>query len=178
MKKDRKWIDLTGRKFGRLTVLALHPERYRYGKQTVPRWLCRCDCGAETVVRGYHLRSGNTASCGCARIEKLKRIKTTHGLAKSRAYQAWHNMKSRCLNPNYNSYSYYGGRGISFDERWREFDAFYADVGDPPDGLSLDRPDNDGNYGPTNWRWTDRSTQNRNRRGRAKRKKQFGGKIT
>lgn len=169
MKRGRELIDLTGKEFGRLRVLALHPERYRYGEQTAPCWLCRCDCGTEIIVRGCHLRSGNTASCGCARIEKLKH-NAKHGLSESRAYRIWHNMKSRCLNPNSTSYSYYGGRGIGFDERWCEFKAFYADVGDPPNGLSLDRPDNDGNYGPTNWRWADRSMQNRNQRHRIKRK--------
>ena len=172
MKGKRGLIDLTGKKFGRLTVLAPHPERYRYSGQTVPRWICRCDCRTEVVVPGRALRSGNTASCGCARIEKIKK----HGLSETRAYQAWINMKSRCLNPNSPGYSYWGGRGIGFNERWREFEAFYADVGDPPDGLSLDRPDNDGNYGPTNWRWADKSTQRRNQRPRIRRK--TGGKIT
>ena len=162
-------IDLTGKKFGRLRVLALHPERYRCGKQTVPQWLCHCDCGAETIVRGCNLRSGNTTSCGCVRKEQASKRHTTHGLTKSRAYRTWHNMKNRCLNPNFTSYPNYGGRGINFDERWREFEAFYADVDDPPDGLSLDRPDNDGNCGPANWRWADRSTQRRNQRGRTKR---------
>ena len=123
MKGKRGLIDLTGKKFGRLTVLAPHPERYRYSGQTVPRWICHCDCGTEVVVPGRALRSGNTASCGCARIEKIKK----HGLSETRAYQAWINMKSRCLNPNSPGYSYWGGRGIGFNERWREFEAFYAE---------------------------------------------------
>jgi hypothetical protein len=178
MKRGRALIDLAGKKFGHLRVLALHPERYRCGKQTATRWLCRCDCGTEVIVRGGGLRSGNTTSCGCTRIEKLTKHNAKHGLAESRAYRAWCNMKNRCLNPNSTSYLYYGGRSIGFDGRWREFEAFYADVGDPPDGMSLDRPDNDGDYGPTNWRWADRSTQNRNRRRPGKAKEKLGGKIT
>jgi hypothetical protein len=79
-------------------------------------------------------------------------------------YQAWANMKDRCSNPNHAQFPYYGGRGISVDQRWESFTSFYADMGQRPEGATLDRRNNDLGYSPENCRWATRKTQQRNRR--------------
>jgi len=154
--------DIVGRRFDRLTVLA----REGSANGGVPLWRCLCDCGNEVVVRGGHLRSGNTKSCGCRRVEAARTTNGKHGMAHTLAYKRWESIKQRTSNPNNPSYRNYGARGITMCPEWADsFDAFYAATGDPPfDGASLDRVDNDGNYEPGNVRWTDASTQMKNRR--------------
>lgn len=89
-----------------------------------------------------------------------------HGKRNSKEYAAWCNMHQRCGNPNGKRYQDYGGRGISVCKQWDDFERFHADMGDCPDGMSLDRyPNNDGNYEPGNVRWATKTEQNRNRRG-------------
>jgi hypothetical protein len=166
-----KMIDLIGRRFGRLVVLALHPKRSRFGEA---RWICRCDCGGESIVHGSNLPSGNSKSCGCIRKEMLAKRNTNntkHGLCRSRAYRRWQSMKARCFNPRHRSYPWYGGRGISVCEHWLIFENCYADMGEPPPGLSLDRIDPDGNYEPGNCRWATAAEQLANRRPRRRLKR-------
>src|SRR5262249_16960599 len=160
-------IDLTRRRFGRWMVLALHLERDQYGHVL---WSCRCDCGTERIVRGDTLRGGISTSCGCFLPEAAKKHRTTHGMFGTRVYKIWHGMLQRCTNPNNSGYANYGGRGITVCEEWLSFENFYADVGDPPPGLSLDRTNNNGNYEPTNWGWATPLMQTRNRRPRSKTK--------
>ena len=162
--RGRKIIDLTGKRLGRLAVLAVHPERRRYACGTaLVLWLCRCDCGAECVVPGAYLRTGTTKSCGC-----LKREQRTHGHTaggrQTSAYMRWRGMLARCFNPNHRWYPYYGGRGITVREPWLKFEDYYAETGEPPPGKSLDRIDNDGDYGPGNWKWSSPLEQTHNRR--------------
>ena len=159
-----KLIDLTGKRFGRWTVLAMHPERYCWKGGRAALWLCRCDCGTERVVFGTSLRLGKSKSCGSLSRELARKRLTKHGMYKTRAYSCLASMLDCCFNPNNAGYCYYGGRGIAVCEDWPSFENFYADMGDPPPGMSLDRINNDDNYEPDNCRWATASGQVANRR--------------
>lgn len=143
--------------FERLVVLE---RRFRRAGHTY--YLCSCRCGEKTQACGSNLRSGHTASCGCWRRE----ASTTHGHGKiggrSPEYHAYWRAKYRCTNPNYEFYSHYGGRGIRF--LFTTFEQFLECVGLRPEGHSLDRINNDGNYEPGNVRWATRELQSNNRR--------------
>jgi hypothetical protein len=149
--------DLTGARFGKLT--ALRPGPPAPGPKTT--WWVRCDCGNEKVVRTYNLRAG-TATCGCA---TLKHGHARRGTVKGTpVYRSWRSMLRRCNDPKQKQYHDYGGRGISVHPDWCDFAAFYAHMGDRPEGTTLDRIDTDGNYEPGNCRWATRSEQRRNQR--------------
>lgn len=154
--------DLTGRVFSRLTVQAFDGTAGGQGA----RWRCLCSCGNEVTVRGQHLLSGMTKSCGCQRSDSAKLTNRRHGMAGTAEYRCWVNMKQRCLNPANTAWANYGGRGITICQRWADsFEAFLDDVGRQPTAEhSLDRIDNNGNYEPGNIRWATRSAQMKNRR--------------
>ena len=170
-------IDLTGQKFGKLTVLS----RAENGKDRKSRWLCLCDCGNKKVVSGRYLRMGNTTSCGCFQREKARKVgksNAVHGYSHSRLYVIWDGMLRRCNNQKAPRYSDYGGRGIRVCIEWEcDFMKFreWALSNGYGDELSLDRIDVNGNYEPSNCRWATSTEQANN--SRSNRMLTFSGKT-
>ena len=158
-------IDLSGRRFGKLTVLRRTTNR---GNKTM--WECECDCGSVTVVSGSNLVQGNVKSCGCLWKETVpsvnKEKRTRHSESNTKLHKTWCNMRYRCNNPNCKFYSNYGGRGIKICKEWEIYENFrdWSLANGFEEGLSIDRIDNDGNYEPTNCRWVETKTQINNRR--------------
>lgn len=154
-------IDISGHKFDRLTAVRLLETT---GKKR--KWLCRCDCGNEIVAAQGNLRSGNTKSCGCLRVDVARESFTTHGMSSTQEHKIWEAMRERCFDKNNKRYRDYGGRGITVCARWRSsFEAFYADMGPRPSRQhSIERRDTHGNYEPGNCRWATAKEQQRNRR--------------
>lgn len=151
-------IDLTNKRFGKLSVVGLFGKDRR-GEY---RWLCRCECGNEVVVLGSHLRKGDTVSCGCV----MKTTNLRHGQSRTRLYKIWQHMKTRCDNPNFDHYDCYGGRGITYCAEWNDFLNFkeWAESNGYADHLSIDRIDVNGNYEPNNCRWTTMTNQHKHTR--------------
>lgn len=171
-----KFVDITGMKFNRLTVL----RRSDTNKDGHPAWVCRCDCGNETVVLGKYLKNGKIKSCGCYKKEQNKSRfseynkslgKECHGQSTSRLYAIWCSMKSRCSEERGKAYKDYGGRGIKVCEEWKNsFECFrnWAMTNGYMEFLTIDRIDVNKGYFPENCRWVDVTAQNRNKRNNVK----------
>jgi hypothetical protein len=156
--------DLTGQRFGRLVVVRRADTPSDNGGNA--RWHCRCDCGNETDVLGFHLRQGRTVSCGCLQKELARAACTTHGQTGSRLYVIWGSMRARCENPHNQHYDNYGGRGITVCEEWHDFVNFmqWAERTGYRENLTIDRIDVNEGYNPVNCRWVTMHEQNRNKR--------------
>lgn len=157
-----RYRDLTGMRFGRLTVLGLD----HIDGNSIYFWRCLCDCGKIVVVRNTSLNNGTTTSCGCYRREATSRRTTKHGLCDHPLYIVWEDMRRRCSREYDQAWYRYGGRGISVCDEWdNDFMSFYEwamESGWEP-GLSIDRLNNDEGYLPWNCRWVDKTTQANNR---------------
>ena len=154
-------LDLTGQRFGRLTAI-----RYAESRRGKAHWLCKCDCGGESVSSATRLKAGGVLSCGCLVADATIKACRTHGLTRTSEHTTWLGIRKRCNNPNDPSFPRYGGRGIRVCEEWdSSFERFLSDMGMKPSPLhTIDRIDNDGPYAAWNCRWVEQKTQQRNKR--------------
>lgn len=150
-----------GMKFNRLTVIQRHGSQKTHDKRASSAvWLCKCECGNFTTSTSYKLTSGYKKSCGCAFIDAV----TTHGKSSARIYNIWQHMITRCSEKcDPASINHYYGKGIRVCDRWKNFENFLADMGEPKDGMSIDRIDPNGNYEPSNCRWATNKQQSKNK---------------
>lgn len=150
--------NVLGQRFGHLVV-----KSYEGIESRKAMWGCTCDCGGTLKVRGNSLLTGRTKSCGCLQVSTRVTANTKHGMRSSRTYNIWLGMVQRATNPNNPATSYYKERGIGVCEDWLEFKNFLKDMGEAPEGLTLDRVNNDEGYKLANCRWATRSMQTINR---------------
>lgn len=163
-----KFEDLTGKKFGKLTVIKRVENHVQPSGASYTRWLCKCECGNEVTVRTSDLTRGHTKSCGCLQKEKV----TTHGLKKTRLYVIWRDIKARCFNPNNRGFKNYGAKGITMCDIWKNnfkaFNDWAMENGYNPNAkrgeCTIDRIDVNGNYEPNNCRWVDNLVQQNNKK--------------
>lgn len=157
---NKRIKNLSGRRFGRLTALNVAGTNSSGGKV----WNCVCECGSTKTVSSSSLLTGTTQSCGCLLIEARISANTTHGLTGNPMLGLWEKMMARCYCKTNAAYDRYGGRGIFVEQSWHDVQNFIADMGPKPEGMSLDRKNNDGPYSKENCRWATPVEQGRNKR--------------
>lgn len=165
------FIDRTGQRFGRLTVLSLRNRASRVPLRRTT-WTCQCDCGTVVDVEAGKLASGHTQSCGCYMRERASQANLRHGQSShpnggnaTKEYNTWMLMLRRCHKVGSQDYAQYGGRGITVCERWHTFDLFFSDMGAAPSpSHSIERLDNERGYEPGNCKWATPKEQRRNQR--------------
>ena len=165
------FIDITGQKFNKLYVVRL------VFKKKKTKYLCLCDCGKEMIIDSSNLKNGHTKSCGCLNKEKCHQRFLEHGMTGTRFHNIWRGMLGRCFNPNVKCYKNYGGRGIKINKEWLKFENFRDDMLDLYENhikkfgekeTTIDRIDNNKNYGKKNCKWATHLEQTKNRRKKIK----------
>ena len=148
--------------YGRLTIICEVEKHVYPSGDTRRKFLAQCSCGSEPKSYLFNeLTAGKTKSCGCYNKDRIVK----HGLHSSRAYQCWADMKTRCDNSDHKYYDYYGGRGITYCDKWKTFEGFWEDMkGSYSDDLTLNRRDNDGMYCKENCEWDTKNFQGHMRR--------------
>jgi hypothetical protein len=152
-----KRIDLTGNKYGKLTVVSFNGYFNRH-----THWNCSCSCGGRTIATSNNLVRGNTLSCGCVQKERASKASKKHGLSSHRCYNVWRSMINRCEDHNNIMWHRYGKRGISVCKEWHVFENFIKDMGIPEPKVDIDRIDNQKGYSKDNCRWVSRKVNARN----------------
>lgn len=163
MARKGDFIDLTGQKFNKLTVIE------KAGKKgATTTWYCQCECGNKVIVTITRLRTGHTKTCGCGKAQRIGELNKTHCASKTLEFGTWARMIYRCKNSKDLKFADYGGRGISVCDRWMGkggFKNFLEDMGKKPaKGYSIERINVNGNYEPSNCKWVTMEDQQRNKR--------------